>query len=54
MRPRLLQLNGAGCTDETYEECVTGMVFGLPRAHWCYVQWVAAGCALCTALRGTC
>ena len=22
------------------------MVFGLPKAHWCYVQWVAAGCAL--------
>ena len=47
---RRLKLHRAGCTDETYEECVTGLVFGLPKAHWCYVQWVAAGCALCTAL----
>ncbi|KAK9845712.1 hypothetical protein WJX81_000252 [Elliptochloris bilobata] len=32
-----------GCTKETYEECVTELVFGLPKAHWCYVSWIAAG-----------
>ena len=27
-----------GCTNETMEECLRDLVFGLPRAHWCYVQ----------------
>ncbi|KAK9915208.1 hypothetical protein WJX75_006191 [Coccomyxa subellipsoidea] len=32
-----------GCTHETYEECVNGLVFGLPRPHWCYVQHIKKG-----------
>ena len=28
----------AGCTNETMKECLEDQVFGLPRAHWCYVQ----------------
>ena len=30
--------SSAGCTNETMKECLEDQVFGLPRAHWCYVQ----------------
>ena len=36
----------AGCTNETYEECVNGLIFGLPRGHWCYVQYIKVGYGL--------
>ncbi|CAL8468750.1 g8290 [Coccomyxa elongata] len=32
-----------GCTHETYDECVNKLIFGLPRAHWCYVQHIKKG-----------
>ncbi|BDA43259.1 probable Kelch-like protein 17 at C-terminar half [Coccomyxa sp. Obi] len=32
-----------GCTHETYDECVNNLIFGLPRAHWCYVQNIKKG-----------
>lgn len=32
-----------GCTHETYDECVNNLIFGLPRAHWCYVQHIKKG-----------
>ncbi|KAK9829602.1 hypothetical protein WJX72_006822 [[Myrmecia] bisecta] len=32
-----------GCTHDTYEECVTGLIFGLPRPHICYVSYIKPG-----------
>ena len=36
-------LVSTGCTHDTYEECVNNLIFGLPRAHWCYVQYIKKG-----------
>ena len=33
----------AGCSHETYDECVSGLIFGLPRPHICYVQYIVPG-----------
>lgn len=33
----------AVCNNNTLNECKTGLVFGLPSAHWCYVQYVRTG-----------
>lgn len=33
----------AGCTDETFKECVDDCVFGLPLVHFKYIQHVCAG-----------
>ncbi|KAL3150536.1 hypothetical protein ABBQ32_000352 [Trebouxia sp. C0010 RCD-2024] len=32
-----------GCSHETYDECVNGLIFGLPRPHICYVQYIVPG-----------
>ena len=34
----------AGCNHDTFKECVDNNLFGLPRAHWVYVQHITAGC----------
>ena len=34
------------CNDRTMGECKAGLVFGLPSAHWCYVQFIQIGCGL--------
>ena len=39
----------AGCTKNTYQECVTDLIFGLPPNHWCYVQYIQIGCDLLKA-----
>ena len=33
----------AGCTRETIDECLNGLIFGLPRSHWCYVSYIEPG-----------
>jgi len=33
----------AGCSHDTYDECVNGLIFGLPRPHICYVQYIVPG-----------
>jgi len=35
-----------GCTDETKDECLRDLVFGLPIAHWDYVQKITEGLPL--------
>ncbi|GMH41338.1 hypothetical protein BSKO_09248 [Bryopsis sp. KO-2023] len=35
-----------GCTNDTFEECVKGRIFGLPRAHLLYVQEIVPGLPL--------
>ncbi|KAL0034467.1 hypothetical protein WJX79_003839 [Trebouxia sp. C0005] len=32
-----------GCSHDTYDECVNGLIFGLPRPHICYVQYIVPG-----------
>ncbi|PIA32675.1 hypothetical protein AQUCO_04400101v1 [Aquilegia coerulea] len=34
------------CTDKTLEECLSGMVFGLPAIHFCYVKNIEPGLPL--------
>ena len=33
----------AGCSKDTFDECVRDMVFGLPKAHWSYVKNIVPG-----------
>jgi len=32
-----------GCTNQTKEECMRDLIFGLPAKHWDYVQEVETG-----------
>jgi len=32
-----------GATSHTLEECMEGLIFGLPSAHWKYVQYIQVG-----------
>ena len=42
----------AGCSKDTFDECVRDMVFGLPKAHWSYVRNIVPGWeALLAALK---
>ena len=31
------------CNNHTYHQCMELQMFGLPQAHWCYVQHIRAG-----------
>lgn len=32
-----------GCTHETMDECLRGLIFGLPKSHWSYVYYIEPG-----------
>ncbi|PSC70412.1 Kelch motif containing isoform B [Micractinium conductrix] len=34
------------CNNHTYHQCMELQMFGLPQAHWCYVQHIRAGMPL--------
>ena len=41
--PAMPAMPHAVCNNSTWHTCMEQQMFGLPQAHWCYVQYVRMG-----------